>query len=377
VNAKALALRARYVWQQSDHPGVLGARAAIDARLVPFVSVVSSAAAGELSLGYAGVPEGIAKPLQTLEARREAGGAATVGQSRGRVTRADLFRGALPRADLVAVGCRAEQAAALPPSSALVLPFRLHFAVDLSGGAQAWRGAISRRERQWFSARRNESDWALEVSRSEDDFRFFYGRMHQPTMSSRHGARTRGESADSALECLFRTGVLAFATVNSKRVAGVLCHRSGDGATLTVRLLGVLDGAEEMYDIGALKAIYHLLLEWADEQGFRRVDLGGTEAWLSPGLFQWKRRFAPRLQLAPNHLGGLRIWLHARRDTPAVRDFLAANPVVELLGPDEFGAVYFHDAQRPARLDLAYSCPNVRAHRTIHLDDFLQARSVS
>jgi hypothetical protein len=81
------------------------------------------------------------------------------------------------------------------------------------------------------------------------------------------------------------------------------------------------------------------------------------------------------LQLAPNHLGGLRVWFHARRDTPAVRDFLVANPVLELVGDQEFGAVYFHDDQRPARLDLAHACPNSRGYRTVHLDDFLPARS--
>jgi hypothetical protein len=196
-------------------------------------------------------------------------------------------------------------------------------------------------------------------------------------MSSRHGERTRSEPEDSALENLFRTGVLTFATADRERLAGALCRRSKDGATLTIRLLGVLNGAEEMYEIGALKAIYHLLLEWADSQGIGQVDLGGTEAWLSPGLFQWKRRFAPKVVLAPNHLGRLRVWLHARQGTEPVRDFLVANPVLEITGDQEFGAVYFHDDHRPARLDLAYACPNVRTHRTVHLDDFLSARSQS
>ena len=377
INARAIALRARYQWQQSNHPMVLGARGTINARLLPFVSVVSQAGPDAPSLAYAGTPHGLGKVLQTLEARREAGGAATTGTTRAKVRRADLFGGSLPEADLVAVGCDAAQAAALPTRGALVLPLRMHFVVDLSGGPDEWRRAVSRRERQWFSARRNESDWALELATDEGSFRFFYRQMHLPTMRSRHGERTRSEPEDSALVCLFRPGVLAFATVNGKRVAGALCHRSKDGATLTVRLLGVLDGAEEMYDIGALKALYHLLLEWAQGRGFGQVDLGGTEAWLSPGLFQWKRRFAPRVVLAPNHLGRLRIWYHPRRDTPAVRDFLVANPVLEPTGDREFGAVYFHDEQRPARLDLAYACPNVRAHRTVHLDDFLPTRSAA
>jgi hypothetical protein len=74
--------------------------------------------------------------------------------------------------------------------------------------------------------------------------------------------------------------------------------------------------------------------------------------------------------LAPNHLGRLRVWWHARRDTAAVRDFLTANPVLELTG-GRLRAVYFHDQQRPPRLDLAGSFANVQDARSVDLDEFL------
>ncbi|GAA2337178.1 hypothetical protein GCM10010246_21970 [Streptomyces cuspidosporus] len=65
------------------------------------------------------------------------------------------------------------------------------------------------------------------------------------------------------------------------------------------------------------------------------------------------------------------MWWHAGRDTPAVRDFLVANPVLELIGREELRAVYFCDDARPARLDLAHRCANIREFRTVHLDAFL------
>lgn len=377
MNAPGMMLRARYAWHHSDHPMVLGARGTINARLLPFVSAVSAAGPEAPSLGYAGVPHGLGQVLHTLEVRREAAGAVATPTERSRVHRADLFGGALPATDLVAVGCAPAQVTALPLRSALVLPFRMHHVVDVSCGQDTWRRAISRRERQWFSARRNESDWALEVAVDEDAFRFFYHQMHLPTMRSRHGEWANTEPEDIALECLFRSGVLVFVTVNGERLAGALCRRSKDDATITLRLLGVLDGAKKMYEIGTLKGLYHLLLEWADGHGIRQVDLGGSGAWLSSGLFQWKRRFAPEIVDAPNHLGRLRVWFHARRNTAAVRDFLVANPVLEITGDREFGAVYFHDDHRPARLALAYASPNVRKHRTVHLDDFLPPRGTS
>lgn len=364
-------LHLRYAWEHSDDRRLVAARHRLDTRVLPPVSVVSEGGPGGPSIGYAGVPHGLVKILQLLEHLREAGGAPAGERRSVPVRRRHLFgAGAIPPADLVAVGCAPDQARHLPGRAALLLPYRLHLVVDLPEERGAWRRAVSRRERQWFNARAKAADWRLEVARDEPSFHLFYDTMHVPTMRARHGGRARSEARDSALECLFRNGLLVFVTAGGVRVAGALCHRGRDGATVTVRLLGVRDGAPEHYRDGAFKALYHLLLDWADHHGVRHVDFGGTEAWLSKGIFQWKRRFGPRVVPAPNHLGRLRVWWHARRDTPAVRDFLVANPVLEP-ADGGFRAVYFHDDRRAPRFDLAHTCANVDRYRTVHLDDHL------
>jgi hypothetical protein len=363
-------MRAGYLWEQSADPRLAGLHSAVDTRLRRFTTSVSTADPDGPSIGYAGVPHGVVIQ-QLLELRREVGGARETGRAQHPVRGGRLLApGGVPDADLVAVGCSERQVRTLPGDNALVLPFRMHLSVELSGDG-SWRRGVSKRERQWFNAKSNACDVAVEVADDDESFDFFYDRMHMPTMRLRHGGRTRSESKERAHECLFRRGLLAFATVDGERVAGVLCHRSADRTTLTVRLLGVRDGDQAHHDAGALKVLYHVLLDWADTHGIAKVDFGAVEAWISQGIFQWKRRFGPKVALAPNHCGNLRVWWRARRDTPAVRDFLVANPVFELTGDGRLCAVYFHDDERPPRYDIPFRCANNDASRALHLDEFL------
>ncbi|HEX6344852.1 hypothetical protein [Umezawaea sp.] len=363
-------MRAGYSWDQSENPRLVALRSAVDTRLRRATSAVSEADPDGPSIGYAGVHHGVVI-RQLLEQRREIGGVATTDRREHLLDRGRLFRpGGLPDADLVAVSGTAAQIGSLPRDSALVLPYRMHLSVDLTGDG-SWRRGVSKRERQWFNALRNSREVAIDVATDEESFDLFYDRMHVPTMELRHGERTRNETKARAHECLFRRGLLAFAVVDGLRTAGVLCHRSPDGSVLTVRLLGVRDGSQVHHDDGALKALYHLLLGWADDNGCSRVDFGAVEAWISQGIFQWKRRFGPTITVAPNHNGRLRVWWRANRDTPAVRDFLVANPVFELTDDLRPRAVYFHDDSRPARYDLSHKCAGNDDVRAVHLDQFL------
>lgn len=367
-----LRLRAGFAWDYSGDRRLVRLRTAVETRLRRFTAVDSAAEAGGPSIGYVGVPHGVARIHRTLEGLRGDGGGAVTRRTHD-VNRAGLLSGAwLPPADLVAVACTPAQAARLPGRASLTLPYRLHMVVDLSSDLDEWRRRVSTKERQWFSAARGRRDWGLEPAFDDEAFHFLYDRMHVPTMRMRHGERTRSEPKDRAYECLFRRGLVVFATLEGRRVAGILCRWNGDERTLTLRLAGVLDGARGYYEIGAPRAIHHLIMEWACRSGIRHVDFGGVEAWLSQGIYQYKRLFGTRAARPPNHQADLDVWWHARRDTPAVRDFLVGNPV---LAPDpdhagEFRAVYFHDARRPARLGLPHRCINVTRTRTIHLDKF-------
>jgi hypothetical protein len=369
-------VRAEYEWAQNTSPVVTRARSRIDNGVRPWVSVTSAAAASGPSIAYAGVPLGVVKIHQMLEQRREALGALTTVRASSLVDRGALLRGDwLPDADLVAVGCAARQASRLPTSGALVLPFRVHVLARTGDGADGWWRRMSRSERRWSSrtfitGTLGTGPWSLEVATDAASCAYFYDRMHLPTMQARHGARARSESRDTAWECLFRRGVLAFVTHDGTRVAGLLCRWGTGQRVLTIRLVGVLDGLPEYYQNGAMRATDHLMMAWAAARGVQSVDFGGAEPFLSQGIFQRKRLLASTATMAPNHFGRLRLWWHARRDTPEVRDFLVANPVVEMVGDRGLRAVYFCDEQRPARLDLAPTREGIDGYRVLPLDQF-------
>ncbi|MFD3550071.1 GNAT family N-acetyltransferase, partial [Streptomyces sp. NPDC058655] len=371
------AARARmaYAWNNSPAPAWRTLRRLHDgaARHVPVT--VSRAAPGHPSIAYLGLPQGEANILQLLEQQRSRTSPGPVRREIGRTRLRDLASGHWPDADLVVVGAQAGQLRRLPNARAVTAPFRVHLVVDVPASAEELDGRISRRERWEFRRNQRAHQWTLEEDTSPEAFDFFYRTMHAPTMRRRHGDRSRTENPAVARHAILRHGTLMFVTsAAGVRVAGVLCHWSRDRRTLTTRLLGVRDGEQRHYDEGAFKAVYHLLLRWARENGVGHVDFFGTEAFISKGIFQWKRKFGPRVVLPPNHFSDKRIRLYVRRDTPQVRDFLVANPLLGLEpGPDGPVLVptYFTDSARPPRADLSASCPGLPAPRLVDLDAFL------
>ncbi|MET8541857.1 GNAT family N-acetyltransferase [Kitasatospora sp. NPDC004799] len=363
-------MHAGYHWRNSGNPLVTGLRDHWDTRRGAVFPSVRSDLAG-LSVGYSGLKEGLAYTLEFTELRREGGAEQAAARRTGQVTGRQLRTPeGVPDADIAIVGTSASLAHRMPKTASLVIPMRVHFVIDFDGSPDRARQAISKRERQKFNSDMRRHGWGWELNTSPAWFDEFYDRLYRPTMFERHGARERTETKDAAYECLFRTGRMFVLTQDGERIGGALCHWDEPTGVLTLRLLGVRGGDAAHYESGAFKAIYHLLIGWCAENGVRRLDFQGTEPFLSKGTFQWKRRFGTRVIMPPNHFGDKRLWLRARRDTPEVRDYLVANPTLAETADGLLEAVYFHDGQRPPRLDFSAKAPGVDRVRQVDLDAF-------
>ncbi|MFI5830180.1 hypothetical protein ACIA6C_23525 [Streptomyces sp. NPDC051578] len=367
-------MHAAYHWRNSGNRLLTSARTAWDTRDAAVFPSVSSDLGG-MSVSYSGLAEGIAYTLEFTELRRE-------GEGRSAQRTTTTVRGSQLRepsrfadADIAIVGTSAARARKLPATASLIVPMRVHFVIDFDhhdgSGAPAAAPQISKRERAQFRSGLRRHAWTWAEERSPEWFDVFYDRVYRATMQKRHGTRERTESKEVSYEALFRRGRMFVLSQDAERVGGALCHWDRRSGTLTLRLLGVLDGAQQHLDSGAFKAIYHFLIGWCAENGVRRLDFQGTEPFLSKGTYQWKRRFGTRVVLPPNHFGSKRLWFHVRRDTPEVRDYLVANPMLAESGDGRLEAVYFHDAERPARLDYSANSPGVSGIRHIDLDSFL------
>ncbi|MFF0156156.1 hypothetical protein ACFYRY_01255 [Streptomyces sp. NPDC005263] len=372
--ASAVRSRLAYTWNNSPHVGWRTARRVCDTASRTVNATISHGPPGEPVIAYLGLPQGEANILQLMEHQRAQLGVPVVERRRERGGWQQLAAGRFPQADLVVVGADSSRIGRLPAGGAVTAPFRVHLVVDVPDTADELQRQISRRERWEFNRNQRRHEWRLEEDSSSAALDFFYWRMHRPTMWRRHGDRSRSESAEVARHAILPHGTLLFVTSGNRRVAGVLCHWSADGRTLTTRLLGVLDGDEQHYADGAFKAVYHLLLRWAREHRVPHVDFFGTEAFMSKGIFQWKRKFAPRVVPPPNHFAHKQIRLYIRRDTPRVRDLLVANPLLCWVpgpGGQRLVPTYFTDARRPPRLDLSARCPGLPEPRLLDIDALL------
>ncbi|MER5300787.1 GNAT family N-acetyltransferase [Streptomyces lasiicapitis] len=357
----------RYRWHNSADPRLVGAHHAVDrlTALRPGVTV-SHPQDGGVTLAYAGLGAGLDHVLPFLEQQR----GPTARREHQRTTWARLAARGVPEADLLAVGCPPGRAFRPPGRQpTVVAPFRVGLVVPLEHGGTAIASRLSRKARQQYQREQRSLDRTLEVAATQEDFTFFYDRMHRPTMDRRHGAATRSVPKKTAWHSLFRHGVLFFLREKGERVAGMLCRLERDA--LVLRLAGVLDGAESRYRSGTYVALYVSILEWAEREGLARVDLSGAEPFLSKGIVQFKRKLHPHVAPPATHFAGKRLWLCVRRDTPAVRDFLVANPV---LAETRGGllATYFHDPYRPPRTGLRWETGGVVDATEVDLDVFLK-----
>jgi len=359
-----------YAWNNSPSPLLRAARRQIDGLGAAAPLVLSRAERDEVSIAYAGLAVGETNLLQLFERQRAAVAGEVAGRTRDRIRWRDLRAGRWPDADLVLIGAERHRIRRLPVERSVRAPFRVHLVVDVDPDPDVQQQRVSKRERWEFRRNRKRYGWSLEQDPSDAALVFFYERMHVPTMRARHGERGRTESITAARHAILRHGTLFFVRAGDDRVAGVLCRWSRDRRTLITRLLGVLDGSDEHYDSGAFKAAYHLVLEWAAVHGVPKVDFFGTEALVSKGIFQWKRKFGPRVVLPDNHFSTKQMYLHVRRDTPAVRDFLVGNPLLVDTGV-ALEPVYFTDPDRPARVQISARCPGLPEPRIVDLDDFL------
>jgi hypothetical protein len=335
-----------------------------------FVHQVLSSAEGRLSLAYQGCPEGTTYLLPHLRSQMSARVGAVSASDQQPSTWRQMLRAAnRPTADLLVLGCSRERVRQLPAARSVVLPFRINMMLDIN--AEAVHSSVSGNERRQFAKLRRSRGWTCEVGTDLPDLQFFYRRMHLPTMASRHGEEARSTDWDIALHALFRHGLVLFVREGDRRVAGVLARLEDGGRTLWMRLLGVLDGAEEHYRSGAVKAVYYLTMEWAAEHGVTRVNFSGGDPFPGQGVYQFKRRLHPTVAHPKDHFRNRRVYLRATRDTPAVRDFLVATPMITVDGSDRIVATHFFDSTRPPRTDIRADGPGVHEARAIDLDEFL------
>jgi hypothetical protein len=155
---------------------------------------------------------------------------------------------------------------------------------------------------------------------AHEDWEEFYTTMVLPHAVSRHGESAWLPSRRFMAE-LARTGTLHLIWQDGVSVAGACSLRRGD--TLWLPVSGIRDGDPGLLRQGAGAAALSLTLQWAREQGYRRVDAGRTGPFIHEGLQQFKRKWG--LAPAPDPLAHVAaVWVGSE----AARQAFCRQPVL-------------------------------------------------
>lgn len=361
-----------YEWRLGSSPLVARARRwADETTRRPRAAWLTTSADDSLSIGYSGFRSGVST-LYPFVAERLSQAEGNAETRQVMADRASAFSAAATDADILLVCDTMQRVARLPTQRSLVLPGRVHQIVATGANAKP----LHKSDRQRFAKQRRENQWTWERATRDSDFDFFFDRMHEPMVRERYHEFAVSEKKETARESLFRRGMLFFLLDHGTRVGGVVCRLDRRHNVLRGRLNGILDGDDRWRRSGVLTGIYHFMVAWAGEQGISGVDLSGSVPFVSRGVYQTKRHLHPDVVIAQTPNRHLRYWLHIKRDTEAVRDFLVANPTLATTGTNtsDLRCVYFTDSSRPPRLDLQ---SGVADNDIVDLDMFLSSEPVT
>lgn len=206
----------------------------------------------------------------------------------------------------------------------VVGPTWIKSVLDFKPG-ETWEQVQTRFKKQSRYIRRfKEAGYTSVVTNRDEDFDFFYDRMHVPLIETRHkGYGSVGSK--KGLYPFFKRGHIRFA-LNSENqpVAGWLNWVQGD--VMVAYVNGVLDADRKWMEDRALSVLYYYLLQWCHENGMRRCDAGGARPFAHDGVYVHKLRwgFHPVQELWQIHQ-----WLFwAPYDSPAALKWLETHPFI-------------------------------------------------
>ena len=211
-----------------------------------------------------------------------------------------------------------------PFGSWVVGPTWVRMVFDFIAG-QTWEQIEYSFKRHDQNIRRfKKAGYTYRISNRDEDFEYFYDRMHVPLIDARHkGYGIIGTKQE--LYRYFEKGHIIFALNRENQpVAGALNCMRGD--VFLGLSNGVLDGDRKWMQEGALSVLYYYSIQWCLENGVRSFDVGTTRPFAYEGVYNHKRRwgFHPIQELWE-----FQQWLFwAPDDSPAALKWMETHPFI-------------------------------------------------
>jgi hypothetical protein len=194
------------------------------------------------------------------------------------------------------------------------------------------------------------------------DLAFFYKRMYVPYISTRHKDASVIADYIVILDLFNQKGSqLYFILKDGEPVAGAI--DSVQGKILRMGVIGVLDGRQDLFNMGVVGASYYFRMLDYKERNLHLVNMGGTSPILTDGLTQYKLSLGAEIAKARD-MGDLKIMLLPLRDSLAVKNVLKSNPFIYLGKKNTYRGIFCSpdEAEKAGFLEIykRTACDNIK-----------------
>jgi len=152
---------------------------------------------------------------------------------------------------------------------------------------------LRRIRRQINRAQRFEFE--AQFSQKQQDFDFYYWQMYVPYIQKRFGVTAVIEPFEVQFQEFIRGGLI-LVTKGGEPISGMLT-RVQDNYCYYINV-GVSESGLSMLEEGLFSYNLWELIQWGHQQGARWVDFGGSTAFQSDGIFQYKSNWGADIRLS-------------------------------------------------------------------------------
>lgn len=165
----------------------------------------------------------------------------------------------------------------------------------------------------------------FEVTGDREQFDMFYDTMYSKYVCSRYEGQLFPLNFD---QDLIANSQLLLIKQDSNYLGGVILYFPPDGSVPSIHSMGITDGNPEYVKMGVSHAVYFYSLKYLREQGYTRVSLGLSKAFLNDGVLRKKRYWSAEARRPGKDRMMYSINIQSR--DAATLSFLENNPFIYL-----------------------------------------------
>lgn len=199
----------------------------------------------------------------------------------------------------------------------------------------------------------------VEKGFSEQDFAFFYEKMHKPYVESRHKCSAIVENYRKMLyDFKKKNSTIYFIVQDGVRIAGLYEQNGNEGPHMYA--VGIINGSHEIMKMGVIGALYYYALVDHMKNNINRVSIGGTSPLLMDGLTRYKLSLGAKIS-EMQHQKNLLLKLLPMKNVPALRNLLTSNPFFYFENESVYCAVFADDTKEESEMKFQKICSKTSA----------------